>query len=134
PRVTKQVSILLDTGTANALTTTSTMSYDDDLNVIATNHYDFTSISQSSGQTSAIASISAGSLLRTEEATYLVNDTAISSTTRTAYRARNLLSLPPSTRVKNGSGTIVAQTQTSYDETGSYPLITYGGTITGWTD
>lgn len=134
PRVTKEISILLDTGTSNALTSTSTMTYDNDLNVIATNHYDFTSISQSSGQTSAIGSISAGSLLRTEEATYLVNDTAISSTTRTAYRDRNLLSLPTSSRVKDSSGTVVAQTQTSYDETSSYPLLTYTGTITAWSD
>ena len=35
--------------------------------------------------------------------------------------------------MKNGSGTIVAQTQTNYDETGSYPLLTYGGTG-GWND
>jgi RHS repeat-associated protein len=134
PRVIKQVSILFDTGTSDALTSTKTMSYDDDLNVTATNHYDFTSISQSSGQTSGIGSISAGALLRTEEATYLVNDTGIGSTTRTAYRNRNLLSLPTSTRVKNGSATVVAQTQTSYDETSSYPLLTYSGSISGWTD
>lgn len=135
PRVAKKVSILLDTGTSNALTSTTTMSYDDDLNVIATNHYDFTSISQSSAQTSAIGSISASpTLLRTVEATYLVNDTAINLTTRSAYRNRNLLSLPTSARVKNGSGTIVAQTQTSYDETGAYPLLTYSGTISGWSD
>jgi RHS repeat-associated protein len=134
PRVTKRVNILLDTGTSNALTTTTTMSYDDDLNVVATNYYDFTAITQSSAQTSAIGSISAGSLLRTDEATYLVNDSSIGSTTRAAYRDRNLLSLPTSTRVKNGSGTIVAQAQTSYDETSSYPLLTYSGSISGWTD
>ena len=101
PRVTKQVAILLDTGASDALTSTTTMSYDDDLNVIATNHYGFTTLTQSSAQTSAIGSISAGSLARTEEATFLVNDTAISSTTRTAYRDRNLLSLPTSARVKD---------------------------------
>ncbi|HEX5702842.1 MAG TPA: RHS repeat-associated core domain-containing protein [Pyrinomonadaceae bacterium] len=133
PRVTKQVHILLDTGTSNALTSTTTMSYDDDLNVIATNHYDFTSISQSSAQTLAIGSISPGSLLRSEEATYLVNDSGISSSTRAAYRDRNLLRLPTSTRVTIGS-TIAAQSQTSYDEVGTYPLLTYGGAIGGWTD
>ena len=133
PRVIKQVSILLDTGTSNALTSTTTMSYDDDLNIIATNKYSFTSISQSSAQTLPIASISAGSLVSIDEATYLVNDPVINASTRTDYRNRNLLRLPTSTRAKNGSGTIVAQTQTNYDETGSYPLLTYGG-IGGWTD
>jgi RHS repeat-associated protein len=136
PRVTKEVNIFLDTGTSYALTQTTTMSYDDDLNVITTNHYDFTAISQSTAQTAALGlgSVSAGPLLRTDEATYLVNDTNISSTTRAVYRDRNLLSLPTSTRVKNGSGTIVAQTQTSYDETSTYPLLTYSGSISGWTD
>ena len=133
PRVIKQVSILLDTGTGNALTSTTTMSHDADVNVIATNHYDFTSISQSSAQTLPIGSISAGSLVSIDEATYLVNDPAINSSTRTDYRNRNLLHLPTSTRAKNGSGTIVAQTQTNYDETGSYPLLTYGGTV-AWND
>ncbi len=133
PRVTKQVNILLDTGTSNALTSTTTTSHDDDLNVVATNHYDFTSISQSSAQTLPIASISAGSLLRTDEATYLVNDTGINPTTRAAYRDQNLLRLVTSTRVKLGS-TLVAQTQISYDETDTYPLLTYGGTIGGWND
>ncbi|HYR77922.1 MAG TPA: DUF2341 domain-containing protein [Pyrinomonadaceae bacterium] len=124
---------MLDTGASDALTATTTMSYDDDLNVIAANHYDYATLSQSSAQTAAIGSISAGSLVRTEEATFLVNDTGISSTTRTAYRDRNLLSLPTSARVKNASGTVVAQSQNSYDETSSYPLLTYGS-VGGWSD
>jgi len=33
----------------------------------------------------------------------------------------------------NGSETLVAQSTTSYDETNSYPLLTYT-TVTGWTD
>ena len=89
--MTKQVSILFDTGTNNALTSTTTMSYDDDLNVIATNQHSFTSISQSSAQTLPIGSISAGSLMSIDEATYLVNDPAINSSTRTDYRNRNLV-------------------------------------------
>lgn len=133
PRVTKQVAILLDTGTSDALTSTTTMSYDDDLNAIATNHYDYATLGQSSAQTAAIGSISAGSLARTEEATFLVNDTNISSSTRTAYRDRNLLSLPTSTRVKDSSGTVVTQSTISYDETSSYPLLTYSS-VGGWSD
>jgi RHS repeat-associated protein len=133
----------LDTGTTNALTVTTTMSYDNDLNVIATNQYDFTSISQSSAQTLPIDSISAPSLpLRTQETTYLVNDTSLNAATRAAYRARNFLSLPTSTRVKNSTGGEVAKTKTSYDDyddTGSYqqgiyPLLNYGVYVGGWTD
>jgi RHS repeat-associated protein len=130
PRAVKTVNIMLDTGTGNALTSTTTKSYDDDLNVIATNQYDFTSISQSSAQTLAIESISAGSLLRTDEATYLVNDTTIDSNTRTAYRNRNLLRLPTSLRMKNSNGNIVAQSSLGYDETS---LQTFGNP-NGWID
>lgn len=86
PRVIKLVSIQLDPESSNALTSTTTMSYDDDLNVIATNHYDFTSISQSSAETWPIGSIGAGAPLHTDEATFLVNDADISSATRLAYR------------------------------------------------
>lgn len=140
PRATKKVEILLDTLTTNALTSTKTMTYDDDLNVIATNTYDFYSISQSSAQTLPITSITAGSLLRIDETTFLVNDTSISETRRASYRDRNLLGLPTSTRIKTGSETLVAQTKTGYDniedneQPGAYPLLTYGGGTTAWSD
>jgi RHS repeat-associated protein len=143
PRAVKQVNILFDPGNSNALTATTTMFYDDDVNVIATNQYDFTAISQSSAQTLSIDSISAPPLpLRTEEATYLVNDTTLNASTRAAYRARNLVGLLTSTRVKNSSGTELAKTKTSYDDfddTGSYqqglyPLLNYGVSIGGWID
>lgn len=70
-------------------------------------------------------------MLRTEESTFLVNDTAIPQTTRDAYRARHLISLPSYVRVKDGA-VVVAETQFKYDET-SYPVLTYGDTPTGWT-
>jgi RHS repeat-associated protein len=141
PRVIKQVSILLEPEASNALSSMSTMTYDDDLNIIATKHYAFTSLGQSSAQTLGITSFTEDPLLllRTDEATYLVNDPDISSATRSAYRNRNLLSLPTSTRVKNGSGT-VAQTKTYFDNydgnggTGSYPLLPYEGLVNAWTD
>lgn len=142
PRAVKQVSILLDTLTSNALTATTTISHDNDLNVIATNHYDFTSIPQGSGQTLGVDSITPGTLLRKEEATFLVNDANLNSATRAAYRSRNLLTLPTSTRVKNSLDAELAKMKTSYDdydETGSYqqglyPLINYGVSVGGWTD
>jgi hypothetical protein len=134
PRVIKQVNVFLDTGTTNALTSTTTMDYDGDLNLIATNQYDFTSVSESTAKTAAIELISAGTLLRTQESTYLVNDTTIDPVIRADYRNRHLLSLPTSTRIKNGTGTIVSQTYTNYDESASYPLLTYEGVINAWID
>ena len=94
-RPVKQVSIVLDTGTSSALVSTTTMSYDADLNLIATHHYDFTTLSQGSAQTAAIGTIAPGALLRTDETTFLVNDTSISATIRQAYRDRNLMSRLP---------------------------------------
>lgn len=146
PRAIKEVNILLDTGTSNALTSTITTEYDNDLNVKALNHYDFTSITQGSASTFAIDSISPGNLLRTEETTYLVNDLNLNADTRAAYRNRNLLRLPTSTRVRKPAGSVpgdvVAETKISYDDfdptgsyqTGNYPLLTYGGTISHWTN
>jgi RHS repeat-associated protein len=132
PRVTKRVEIILDTGTSNALASTTTMVYDADLNVIATNHYGFADVDMSTAQTGAIGSIPLGTLLRTEEATFLVNDPNIAQATRDAYRARNLVALPTSSRVKDAGGNIVAQSTVGYDES-AYPLLVYGS-VTGWID
>jgi RHS repeat-associated protein len=130
-RPTKMIGILLDTG-GNALAGTTTSQYDADLNVVSSSQYDYASIASSTGQTGASSSIPAGTLIRTSETTYLVNDPAIASGTKTAYRNRQLLGLSTSSRVKNGAGTIIAQSSTSYDEA-AYPLISLGA-VTGWTD
>jgi RHS repeat-associated protein len=130
-RPQKKIGILLDTG-GNALASTTTYQYDGDQNVISTSQYDYVSIASSTGQTGASSSIPAGTLARTSETTYLVNDGAIDAGTKTAYRNRQLIGLPTSSRIKNSSGTIVAQSFTSYDEA-AYPLVSIGG-VTGWTD
>lgn len=130
PRPTKTIEILLDT-TGDALAKTTTTQYDIDLNAIVTNQYDYVTISQSAAQNSAIGSIPQGSLIRTEEMTYLVNDLNISSTIRQLYRDRHLLSLPTNSKVKNASGTVVAESQTIYDEAAYAPL-TVSGTVPGW--
>lgn len=132
PRPTKTIEILLDT-TGDALAKTTTTQYDADLNAIVTNQYDYVTISQSAAQNSAIGSIPQGSLIRTEEMTYLVNDLTISSTIRQYYRDRHLLSLPTNSKVKNASGTVVAESQTLYDEAAYAPL-TVSGTVPGWTN
>jgi len=131
PLAINKVEILLDTG-GDALAATTTMSHDSDLNEIESKRYDYVSVNSTTAQTGTIGSFSLGTLLRTEETTFLLSDTAISQTTRDAYRARHMLSLPSFTRVKQGS-TIVAETQFKYDESG-YPLLTYGATPTGWVD
>jgi len=50
----------------------------------------------------------AGRMLRADEDTFLVNDPNISSSTQAAYRARNLVALLTSMRIKDGAGNIVA--------------------------
>ena len=86
----QEVDIILDTG-GNALASATEMNYDSDLNVISTRHYDYVSISQTTGESGDFSSISNGTLLRTEETDYLTSDAN--------YRARNLLSLPTATRI-----------------------------------
>src|SRR5207237_2835421 len=85
PRPTKEVDIILDTG-GNALTVTTTYEYDADLNQTAVRHYDFASVDQTTAQTGAISALPVGTLLRTDEVTYLVNDPTIAQSTRDAYR------------------------------------------------
>jgi RHS repeat-associated protein len=132
PYVDKTVSLILDTG-GNALAATTTMGYDGDLNLISTSKYDYNaSLVVSTAETAAIESIPNGALVRTDETTYLVNDAFISSTIRNLYRDRNLTTLPSSSRVKNASGTVVAQSEIKYDEA-AYPLLSYA-TVTSWND
>jgi YD repeat-containing protein len=130
PRGTKKVEILLDTaGNASAAMTLST--YDADLNEIKTERYGYVSVSQSTGQTAAISAFTPGSLLRTEETTYLVNDPDYAGVAA-QYRNRHLLGLPTKKLVKNGAGQIVAATEYKYDEA-AYPLLTYAS-VSGWTN
>lgn len=132
PRPTKTVEILLDT-TGDALAKTTTTQYDADLNATVTNQCEFVTVDQYTAQNAAISSISQGSLVRTEEMTYLVNDLTIAQYIRDAYRARHLLSLLTNSKVKNASGTVVAESQTLYDEAAYAPL-TVAGTVPGWTN
>ncbi|MFN0110746.1 MAG: RHS repeat domain-containing protein [Blastocatellia bacterium] len=129
-RPDKQVGIILDTG-GNAMTQTSTMTYDNDLNVTESKSYDYGSVTASTGQTGAITSMPLGTLLKTEESLFVVNDSGV--TNATDYRNRHLISLPSKTSVKNGSGVVVAAAEFKYDES-DLPLLTYGGTIPGWTN
>jgi RHS repeat-associated protein len=131
-RVTKEVSIILDTG-GDALATTTTYDYDADLNVIATKHYDFIQVSQQTAQTADISSFASGAPVRTDETVFLVNDPNVDVSTRNAYRDHNLLALPTVTRVHQGdvTGPVVAETRMRYDE---LALMGYSGGVTSWTD
>lgn len=131
PRIIKEVTILLDTD-GDALTKTVTYGYDSDQNVITTSVFDYKALDSNTAQTCTISTIQQGTLLRTDESTFLVNDPDIDSGKRSDYRSRNLLSLPTSTRTRNAQGTIVAQSATRYDEE-NYPPLGYN-TVTGWTD
>ena len=130
-RPSKQVSVILDTG-GNALASITTTNYDADLNEVAINRYDHVSVAPTTAQTGDINSFPLGTLLRAEEAMFLVNDTNIAQATRDAYRARHLIALPSYTRVKNGA-TIFAETQLKYDEP-AYPVLTYSVTPPGWSN
>src|ERR1044072_482577 len=136
-RVAKEVLLVLDTGTSNALAKTplhsSALSSEFTTGAIETSvaEYGWSVVSQPAAQTQSINSFALPSQpLRRVETTNLLLDTSISQATRDAYRARHLITLPTSTRIKDSAGTIVSQTSIIYDE---YPLTTVGN-VSGWTD
>jgi len=131
PRPVRIVEILLDTD-GNALSKTTTMNYDADLNATASSYYDYIPIDPSLAQAGAIDSIPQGALLKAEELTYLVNDPDIDQWIRDGYRSRNLISLPTKNTVKDGSGRVVSAVQNKYDES-EYPLTTYPAVV-NWAD
>jgi RHS repeat-associated protein len=124
PRPVRIVEISLDTA---PLTKTTTMSYDADLNITARNYHDYIPVAVGSD-----GSFLSGPLLKTEEATYLVNDPDIDQGIRAGYRSRNLISLPTKSIIRDGSGTIVSAAQYKYDES-AYPLTTYPAVVS-WAD
>src|ERR1043165_9356877 len=137
PRVAKEVSIVLDTGTTNALAKTTVHNYDltyqfssgpIETSVV---EYDWVTMSQTNAQSDPIGSIPVPAQpRRITETTNLLLDTNIPQSDRDAYRARNLVNLPSSSRIKDGSGTVVSQSSIKYDE---YALTNVGAT-TGWAD
>jgi RHS repeat-associated protein len=132
PRPVRVVDILLDTGTGTALAANTTYEYDGDLNQTVVRHYDYAAVDQGTAQSGAISSMPLGTLVRTDEAVYLVNDPSVAQGTRDAYRSRNLVALPSVLRIHQGdaTGLVVSETRTRYDETA---LRTYGG-AQGWSD
>ena len=131
-RIAREVEFLLDTS-GPALAKSRTFGYDltHEWSVGAeqtiTNDFAYVEVDLNTAQTIAIGSLGSipnGTLLRTTEIDYLTNDAN--------YRSRNILGIPSATRIKNGAGTVIAQSAISYDE-GSFPLLGYPSVV-GWTD
>ena len=122
PRPVKTVNLLLDTGT-DALAKTMVYEYAGNgkefstgLDRTATNESHFASVIQATAQTGPITAMPTGTLASRAETVYLNNS---------AYQTRNILALPTSVVLKNGSLQIVSRTDSFYDEI-AYPLLTYG--------
>ncbi len=133
PRIAREVEFLLDTATGPALAKSRTYGYDltyqwsVGVEQTVVNEFAYVEVDLNTAQTIAIGSLGSipnGTLLRTTETDYL--------TSNANYRARNILATPTATRIKNGSGAIVAQSTITYDEA-SFPLLTYAS-VFGWTD
>jgi len=132
-RVSREVEFLLDTATGPALAKSRTFNYDltyqwsVDVERTVVKEFAFVEVDLNTAQTIPIGSLSSipnGTLVRTTEIDYLTSDAN--------YRSRNILGIPTASRIKNGAGTVVAQTAWSYDEA-NFPRLPYPS-VTGWTD
>ena len=130
PKVTKQVSIILDDAGSNALTATTVNRYEQasqPLNLTSTTEYGFdNSVTKTTAQTAGVDSFNPAdsSAIRTTETAYLDN---------MDYNARNLVSLPILVQIKTGmpvSGQVIARSEMVYDEL--TPLLC--GAPVGWSD
>jgi RHS repeat-associated protein len=146
PRVTQEESIIYDE-TGNGLSTSVKYEYEGDLSLRET-----PVLTNKTTQYAFVAAPNGNSLpphsppdpnpsvppvpVRITETTYLIND-AINypdQNVRNAYKNQNMVGLVTVSKVKNGAGTIVvAQSETKYDESSLYPLISVG-TTTNWQD
>ena len=117
PRVTSEESRIYD-ALGSGVSTTTAFEYEGDLT-----QRDTPVLMKKSSQ---YAFVTVGSQLpsapvRTSETTYLINDANIAQTVRDAYRNQNMVGLVTVSKVKNGAGTIVAQSEMKYDESGYSP-------------
>ncbi|MEO8649244.1 MAG: RHS repeat-associated core domain-containing protein [Acidobacteriota bacterium] len=128
PRIKKSVSILFE-GSGDALAQTTEYEYDTTnesttgVDQTKVKKYEFAVVSNSSScptpqyetvcaQEGSIAQMPIGSLLKTVETAYSTNST---------YRTANILGLPTVVKIKDSSGTIVSQSEMSYDDSGFVP-------------
>lgn len=134
-RVKREVTVVFEPGSGQALATMSVNTYDDNadqrafakLNLKRTEGYSFVVLDAAQAQTmtrdTIVAQFTSGHLLKASEIDYLYDAN---------YLARGLISLPIEQRVLSANNTLAAKSQIVYDE-GAYPLITIGS-ATGWED
>ena len=134
-RPIKEVSLAFEPNASSALASMSETIYDTNsdaqyfasLNPKQAKTYHYVAVDLTTAQTANIDSIAAlfssSNLANTSETDYLYDGN---------YKARNIVTLPVETRVKDASGNVVAKSQIAYDE-GSYPIIS-AGTDQMWTD
>lgn len=121
PRITKEVDIILDTGSGPAFARATLYFYDSEYNVRESREYGFAEVSDRAlAETGVIGSIPLGPLVRTTEWTF-VTDPAYAS----------FKGLEKTMVVKDALGNIVSNTEFFYDET---PLQNYSSNIVGWID
>ncbi len=136
PRVDHEESTVYDTS-GNGVTATTTIEYEGDLNyrdtpvlpnrsttyafVAKTDGGSYSPGSNPNASPTPVPTSTTATPVRISETTYLINDTNYSSTIRDAYKAQNMIGLATVSKVKDGSGTVVAQSETVYDESGRSP-------------
>jgi len=135
-RPNKEVTIIFEPGASYALASMTETVYDThsdpqyfaSLNPKQTKIYNYIVLDLATAQTANINQIAAlftsSNLATVTEIDYLYDAN---------YKARNLVSLPIATRIKDASGNTKAQSEISYDEVGSYPII-QAGTNPQWQD
>ena len=134
-RPTREINITFEPNAGSALAAMSETTYDTNsdaqyfasLNPIQSKPYNFIAQDLSSAQTSDIdtlaAQFSSSNLAKSAETDYLYDSN---------YKARNIVTLPIESRVKDAAGNVKAKSQTAYDEA-AYPIIS-AGTDAQWTD
>ena len=135
-RVDHEESTVYDTS-GNGVTATTKIEYEGDLNyrdtpvlpnrsttyafVAKTDGGSYSPGSNPNASPTPVPTSTTATPVRISETTYLINDTNYSSTIRDAYKAQNMIGLATVSKVKDGSGTVVAQSETVYDESGRSP-------------
>jgi RHS repeat-associated protein len=132
----REISIIFEPGATNALASLTTTEYDSNadpeyfasLNVKRKKAYDYVVVSAS---TAASASLSTATGWFSSASPAVVNE--FDYLYDSNYKARNMNGLVTESRVQDASANVKAKTHITYDEVGTYPIIS-AGTNAQWTD
>jgi RHS repeat-associated protein len=148
PRATQEETIIYDE-TGAGLSTTLRYEYEGNLSLIETpllvnksTQYAFVVIAASgslqqnqppSPNPTPVPTPIPPNPVRIVETTYLINDTVNypDASVRNAYKNQNMVGLVTISKIRDGAGIIVSQSEMRYDETGAYPIIS-AGTSSQW--